>query len=92
MALSRRIARPLLASVFVVGGFEAVRSPAEKVDKARVVTEPLREETGMAALDTEAVVRINGAVQIFAAMLLAVGKVRRLACFFLMCSLIPRSS
>jgi putative oxidoreductase len=89
MALSRRIARPLLASIFVVGGFDAVRSPAGKVDKARAVTEPLREETGMAALDTEAVVRINGAVQIVAGVLLATGTLRRLACFILMGSLIP---
>ena len=89
MALSRRIARPLLASIFVVGGFDAIRNPAEKVDKARVVTEPLREKTGIAALDTEAVVRINGAVQIVAGVLLATGKVRRLACFLLMGSLIP---
>jgi putative oxidoreductase len=89
MALSRRIARPLLASIFVVGGYDAVRSPAGKVDKARVVTEPLREETGMAALDTEAVVRINGGVQIVAGVLLATGRLRRLACFILMGSLIP---
>lgn len=89
MALSRRIARPLLASIFVVGGFDAVRNPAGKVAKARAVTEPLREETGIAALDTEAVVRVNGFVQIFAGMLLATGRVRRLACFFLMGSLIP---
>jgi uncharacterized membrane protein YphA (DoxX/SURF4 family) len=89
MALSRRIARPLLASIFVVGGFDAVRNPAGKVAKARAVTDPLREEIGTAALDTETVVRVNGCVQIFAGVLLATGKVRRLACFILMGSLIP---
>jgi putative oxidoreductase len=89
MALSRRIARPLLASIFVVGGWDAARNPEGKVAKARAVTEPLREETGMAALNTETVVRVNGCVQIIAGVLLATGKVRRLACLFLMGSLIP---
>jgi hypothetical protein len=63
--------------------------PEAKWAKARAVTEPLREETGMAALDTETVVRVNGCVQIVAGVLLAIGKVRRLACLFLMGSLIP---
>ena len=89
MALSRRIARPLLASVFVAGGFDALRHPAGKVAKARVVTEPIAEETGMSRLDTETAVRVNGGVQIVAGVLLATGRFRRLACLFLMGSLIP---
>ncbi len=89
MALSRRIARPLLASIFVVGGLDAVRNPAGKAKKAQVVTEPLRERAGTAALDTEAMVRVNGGVQIVGGVLLATGKVRRLACLALMGSIIP---
>ncbi len=89
MALSRRIARPLLASIFVVGGLEAVRNPAGKAKKAQVVTEPLRERAGTAALDTETMVRVNGGVQIVAGVLLATGKVRRLACLALIGSIIP---
>jgi putative oxidoreductase len=89
MALSRRIARPLLASAFVVEGFDAVRSPAEKVTEAQAVTEPLSEYAGIAGLDAEVVVRVNGCVQIVAGMLLATGKLRRLASVVLMGTLIP---
>jgi putative oxidoreductase len=89
MALTRRIARPLLASIFVAGGFDAVRNPEEKVPKAKAVTDPLRDQTAMGALDTETVVRINGFVQIVGGILLATGRFRRPACVFLMGSLVP---
>ena len=89
MALTRRIARPLLASAFVVEGFDAVRSPVEKVIEAQAVTQPLSGNAGIAALDTEAVVRVNGCVQIVAGMLLATGKLRRLASIVLIGTLIP---
>ncbi len=37
MAVSRRMARPLLASMFVMGGVDALMNPASKVDKAKDV-------------------------------------------------------
>jgi uncharacterized membrane protein YphA (DoxX/SURF4 family) len=89
MALTRRIARPLLAAIFVAGGFDAVRNPEGKVPKAKAVTEPLREQTGMSALDTTTVVRVNGLVQVIGGILLATGKFRRPACVVLMGSLVP---
>ena len=89
MALSSRIARPLLASIFVAGGIDAFRNPAGGVAKASVLTEPIREQTGLAALDSETAVRINGGVQIVGGLLLATGTFRRLACLVLMGSLIP---
>jgi uncharacterized membrane protein YphA (DoxX/SURF4 family) len=89
MALTRRIARPLLASIFVAGGVDAVRNPDGKVAKAKAVTEPLREQAGMAALDTETVVRVNGFVQVIGGILLATGRFRRPACVLLMGSLVP---
>ena len=90
MPLSRRIARPLLASNFVVGGLDAVRSPTSKADRARSVTEPVRDQLPAAGtLDTETMVRVNGAVQVVAGVLLAVGKFRRLACLALMGSIVP---
>lgn len=66
-----------------------MRNPEGKVPKAKVVTDPLREQTGLGALDTETVVRVNGFVQIVAGVLLATGRFRRLACVFLMGSLVP---
>lgn len=90
MALTRRLARPLLASIFVVGGLDALRHPSGKVPKASAVTEPLRENVpATAGLDTETLVRINGGVQIGAGVLLATGRFRRLASLILMGSLVP---
>jgi uncharacterized membrane protein YphA (DoxX/SURF4 family) len=89
MALSRRIARPLLASIFVVGGWDAVLHPAGKAKKAEAVSEPLSESVGVESVDAETLVRINGAVQIGAGALLAVGKFRRLAALALIGSIIP---
>lgn len=90
MALTRRLARPLLASNFVVGGLDALRSPAAKSEKARAVTEPLHElASATSEMDTETLVRINGGVQVVAGVLLAMNKFHRVACLALMGSLIP---
>ena len=89
MALSRRFARPLLASIFVVGGWDAFWNPAGKAKKAEAVTEPLAEKAGVNGLDTETFVRVNGAVQIGAGILLAAGKFRRLAALALIGSIVP---
>src|ERR1700691_879266 len=89
MALTRRIARPLLASIFVVGGWDALWNPAGKAKKAESVSQPLSQSVGIDRLDAETLVRINGAVQIGGGLLLAVGKFRRLAAFALIGSIVP---
>ncbi len=89
MALSRRIARPLLASIFVVGGWDAFWNPAGKAKKAEAVTEPLAETAGVEGVDTETLVRVNGAVQIGAGALLALGKFPRVAAVALIGSIVP---
>lgn len=89
MALSRRIARPLLASIFVVGGWDAFWNPAGKAKKAEAVTEPLVETAGVEGVDTETLVRVNGAVQIGAGALLALGKFPRVAAVALIGSIVP---
>src|ERR1700722_17985005 len=89
MALTRRIARPMLASIFVVGGLDALQHPEGKAKKAEVVTEPLGDNVGGIPVDPETLVRINGAVQIGAGVLLATGRFRRLASLALIGSIIP---
>jgi uncharacterized membrane protein YphA (DoxX/SURF4 family) len=89
MALSRIIARPLLASIFVVGGWDALWNPEGKAKKAEAVSQPFREGVGVDQLDAKTLVRINGAVQIGGGALLAVGKYRRLAALALIGSIIP---
>ena len=89
MALSRRLARPLLASIFVVGGWDAFWNPESKVKKAVAVTDPLAEKAGVEDVDAAMLVRVNGVLQIAAGVLLAVGKFRRLAALALIGSIVP---
>jgi uncharacterized membrane protein YphA (DoxX/SURF4 family) len=89
MSLSRRIARPMLASIFIVGGLDALRNPEGKVKRAEAVTQPLADKFPALPQDTETLVRINGAVQVGAGALLAVGKFRRLAALALLGSIVP---
>src|SRR6202034_697100 len=89
MALSSRIARPLLASIFVVGGWDALWNPDGKAKKAEVVSQPLSESRGVDQLDAKTLVRINVAVQIGGGVLLAVGKYRRVAALALIGSIVP---
>jgi putative oxidoreductase len=89
MSLSRRIARPLLASMFITGGLDAIQSPESKVKAAEAVTEPLKARFPALPQDTATLVRLNGFVQVGAGGLLAVGKFRRLAAWALVASVLP---
>ena len=89
MTMSRRIANPMLASMFIAGGLDAVRHPEGKVKSAEVVTEPLTRSLPWLPQDTETLVRMNGVVQVGAGLLLASGKFRRLAALALIGSIIP---
>lgn len=84
MPLSRRLARPLLASMFVYGGIDALRDPASKVAVAEKVTSQLPIDQ-----DAELLVRANGAAQVAAGGLLAIGRLPRLSALVLAGSLVP---
>ena len=89
MSISSRIARPLLASTFISGGVDAIQSPESKVKSAAAVTEPLKARFPFLPDDPATLVRLNGAVQVGAGGLLALGKFRRLASWALVASVIP---
>src|SRR5277367_6807630 len=89
MSISHRIARPLLASMFIAGGLDAIQSPESKVKAAAAVTEPLKTRFPALPDDTATLVRLNGMVQVGAGGLLALGKFRRLASWVLVASVIP---
>jgi uncharacterized membrane protein YphA (DoxX/SURF4 family) len=89
MTISRRLARPMLASMFVAGGLDALRNPESKVKAADAVVGPLTEIVPSLPDNTETFVRVNGAIQVGAGVLLAVGKFRRLAALALIGSIIP---
>jgi putative oxidoreductase len=84
-----RVARPLLASMFIAGGLDSLQHPESKVKAAARVTGPLSERVPALPDDTATVVRINGAVQVVAGSLLATGILSRLSAFVLAGSLLP---
>lgn len=90
----RRIARPLLSTVFIAGGIDSLRNPAAKVPAAGAVAEQAADKLPASVSEKvpsnpETLVRINGAVQVGAGVLLAVGKAPRLAALTLAGSLAP---
>lgn len=88
MSLVRRLARPMLASVFVYGGFDTLRNPKPRVQKA----EPLTAKVASALPipdDTEKLVKINAAVQLGAGALLSIGRFPRVAALALAASTVP---
>ena len=89
MTLTRALARPLLSSMFVFGGLDAVRHPETKVKTAEPVAGPIAERVPGLTTDTETLVRVNGAVMVAGGTLLALGKFRRVAAAALIASLLP---
>lgn len=93
MTVLRKVARPLLASMFVSGGYNAVRNPAPLVPAAEPVTDrfsaTIGQRTSLLPEDTESLVRLNGAVQLGAGLLLSLGRAPRLASAALAVTLIP---
>jgi len=86
--LTHRLARPLLAGIFVVGGIDAVIHPERKLLAAETVTTPLTRMLRQPC-DTKTLVRANGATQIAAGLLLAGGVLPRSTAASLAASLVP---
>lgn len=91
--LLRRVARPLLSAAFIGQGIEALRSPKPAADAARPTLEGLQklpEPVGPnVPRDAETFAKITAAVQIGGGILLATGKVPRLASAALAATVIP---
>jgi putative oxidoreductase len=88
MTIVRRIARPLLAAVFVQHGLDRVRHPASRVEAARPLVAKIAGPTGLPN-DPEMLVRANGAAMAGAGTLLAIGRMPRLSALVLAASLVP---
>jgi len=96
MALSRVIARPMLASMFLVGGFGAVRNPDKMAPRAQTITDRLvpllQKVVPQLPSDPATLVRINGGVQLVAGAALASGRAPRLSAAALALSLVPTTA
>ncbi|HEY3529980.1 MAG TPA: DoxX family protein [Nocardioides sp.] len=95
MTAIRLIARPMLASMFVVGGIDSLLNASPKVSKAERVTEhvPTLAEKIAPGLpvptDPATLIRINGGAQVAAGLALATGRMPRLSALVLAASLVP---
>lgn len=84
----RRIARPLLSSIFIFGGVNALRYASAHKDAAEPVIKKLAAPLGLPE-DSELLVRVNGAAMIGGGVLVATGKAPRLGSLVLLGSIIP---
>jgi uncharacterized membrane protein YphA (DoxX/SURF4 family) len=76
---TRTLARPLLASMFIAGGLDALRNPGPR--------QQLVEKAGLQ--DPEKLVRVNAATQVVGGLALATGRLPRLSALALAGSLVP---
>ena len=88
MSVIRKLARPLLAASFVSGGIETLKNPGPRVEMAESVTPPIAERLPVPE-EPDQLVKLNAGVQVVAGVLLAIGRLRRLAAWALAVSLVP---
>lgn len=84
----RRIARPLLSSIFILGGINALRYASAHKDAAEPVIKKLAAPLGLPE-DSELLVRANGAAMVGGGVLVATGKAPRLGSLVLLGSIVP---
>lgn len=79
MSPTRKLARPLLASMFIAGGVDALRNPGNRPE--------LVAKAGLQ--DPEKLVRINATTQLVGGLALATGRLPRLSALVLAGTLVP---
>ncbi|MFD8247605.1 DoxX family membrane protein [Nocardia sp. NPDC059691] len=92
--LLRRLARPLLATVFVVDGVDTLRHPDERVKSANALLERGQrqlpaEVAAKLPSNPSTVVQVNAFAQVGGGVLLALGKAPRLAALVLAATVVP---
>ena len=92
--LVRRIARPLLASSYIVGGISTLKNPQSRVPGARPVVKTITEQADkqlpiQVPRDVEQWVKIDAGVKVGAGLLFALGRVPRLSALLLAGSTVP---
>ena len=88
MSVLRDAARPMLASIFIIQGFDTMLHPERVAPRAEPVVAPLAELVPGVAT-TEDAVRLNGAVQFTAGSMLALGVLPRVSALAIAATLVP---
>ncbi|MBV9847478.1 MAG: DoxX family protein [Kutzneria sp.] len=85
-----RMARPMLAGIFVFSGVDALRDAKPKVDMARSFLDTLHSRVGgLPEISPETAVRVDAVVKLGAGTTLALGRLPRLSALVLAASLVP---
>lgn len=96
MSLVRMVARPMLASIFVVQGLKNLRDPEPLMPKVAAFTDrfgpTMQRYAPQAPTDPKTLVRINAAAQLGAGAALATGTFPRVAALVLAGSLVPTTA
>ena len=98
MTVTRLLARPMLASMFVAGGVTALKNAEMAAQRAKPVTDtvvPLAQKVAPNApipTDPKTLVRINAGAQIAAGLALATGRLPRLSALTLAATLVPTTA
>jgi len=98
MTLLRVVARPMMASMFVVGGINSFRNAPAKATTAKPVADrivPLVKKAAPTAPipeDIATLVRINGGAQVVGGLMLATGRMPRLSSLLLAATLAPTTA
>jgi len=82
----------MIASIFVIQGFQTMRAPDRVVKQAEPVVRSLAEFFDFIPDDTEQAVRVNGAVQLAGGALLTMGWLPRLSAVAIAASLVPTTA
>lgn len=89
MTLLRTVARPMLASMFLVGGASSLRHASAVAPRAQAASDLLQPLAPGAPLGPANLVRINAAVHLVAGSSLATGRFPRLSAAVLAATLVP---
>ena len=79
----------MVASIFIVQGYDTLRRPERVAPEAEPVVRALAERVPAVPAKTEQAVRLNGAVQLVAGSLLAFGRFPRLSALAIAATLVP---
>jgi uncharacterized membrane protein YphA (DoxX/SURF4 family) len=82
----------MLASIFIAEGLDSLLHPGTKAPAAEKVVRPMAERVPAVPDNVEQAVRLNGAVQLVAGSLLAIGKLPRLSAAALAATLLPTTA
>src|ERR1700685_2758034 len=85
----RSLARPMLASIFVVQGLDTLQHPDKVAKLAEPVVRPIADRVALVPDQAEQAVQLTGAIQVAAGATLGLGVLPRLSALVLAGTLVP---